>query len=380
MNGSQIERAWRSVEPAGAIPGVVVGATDRDGPVLLRAFGLADARRQLAMPENAVFRIASMTKLVTSIAVLQLVEEGRVDLDAPFGRYFTGFRQPPVLRAFDAVSGAYETAPANRDISVRDLLTHTAGYGAWFLNPELRSVLGAKPEYYNPPFLMHPPGTRLQYGISSDILGQLVLPMSGLPLEDYFTQRILGPLGMRDTAFAVPADAKRLVPVHVPVAAGLAPLPNERAPPEAPRGGAGLYATAQDYLSLLRMLLNGGAAGDRRILAADSVTALSSNQIGVLPAVRQTTAAPERTADFTFMDGTQKFGFNVLVETRARAGGRAAGSFGWAGIFNTYFWVDPTAGIAAVVMMQTTPFCAPPALALCAALETALYRELGLAR
>ena len=236
------------------------------------------------------------------------------------------------------------------------------------------------PEYYNPPFLVHAPGTRFQYGICSDVVGRIIAPLSGLSLADYFEQRVLGPLGMRDTAYRLPADAARLVPVHAPGGGGPAPLPNERAPTEAPRGGAGLYSTAEDYLALLCMLLNGGASDGRRVLSPVSVQALASNQIGPLAAVRQRTAAPERTADFAFMDGSQKFGFNVLVETRARPSGRAAGSFGWAGFFNTYFFVDPAAGIGVVVMMQMTPFCAPACLALCAGVEAAVYRGLRMDR
>lgn len=377
MTGSELDRLLRAAVLSGTIPGVVAAATDRRGIVYLGAFGSAAIDQRRALRPDSVFRIASMTKLVTAIAVLQLVEQGCVELDAPFRRSYPEFRQPPVLRAFDSVTLEYEAEPAGRDITVRELLTHTAGYGAWFLNAELRALMGAEPEYYNPPFLMHAPGARFQYGISSDVLGQLVQPLSGLTLEDFFVQRILGPLGMHETAFKLPTDAERLVSVHALTTAGLAPLPNEIAP-EAPRGGSGLYGTAEDYLALLRMLLNGGRAGGRQVLSADSVREITRNQIGLVAAVRQTTAAPERTADFAFMDGTQKFGFNVLVETRDRPSGRGAGSYGWGGIFNTYFWVDPAAELAGVICMQVSPFCAPACLAVRDAFEAALYRQLGL--
>jgi len=377
VTGSELDRVLRAAVLSGAVPGVVAAATDRRDLVYLGAFGSAALDQRRALRTDSVFRIASMTKLVTAIAVLQLVEQGRVDLDAPFKRFYPEFRQPPVLRAFDSVTREYDAEPAGRDITVRELLTHTAGYGTWFLNAELRALMGAEPEYYNPPFLMHAPGTRFQYGISSDVLGQLVRPLSGLTLADFFAHRILGPLGMHETAFTLPVDADRLVNVHAHTAAGFVPLPNEIVP-EAPRGGSGLYGTAEDYLALLRMLLNGGQADGRQILSADSVREIVRNQIGALPAVRQTTAAPERTADFAFLDGTQKFGFNVLVETRDRPSGRAVGSYGWAGIFNTYFWVDPAAELAAVVCMQMSPFCAPACLGVSEAFEAALYRQLGL--
>lgn len=375
MKRSDLDCLLRAAVLDGGVPGVVAGATDRSGLVYLGAFGSAAAGTQQPMRPETVFRLASMTKLVTSIAVLQLAAEGRVDVDAPFGRCLPEYRQPPVLRSFDFAQRRYETQPARRDVTVRDLLTHTAGYGTWFLNPELRVLAGPKPEYYNAPFLICEPGSRFQYGTSTDVVGQLVPALSGLRLDEYFAQRILGPLGMRDTAYVAPADTTRLAAVHVRAPTGFVAQPPE--PPEAPRGGAGLFGTVADYLALLRMLLNGGRAAGRQVLDADAVAALTSNQIGDLMAVRQTTAAPERTSDFAFMDGTQKFGFGVMIETHARQSGRAAGSYAWAGIFNTFFWVDPAAGIAAVVCMQLSPFCTPASLAVCDAFEAELYRQLG---
>ena len=291
------------------------------------------------------------------------------------GTYFREFRQPPVLESFDRESLRYTTRSAARAITVRDLLTHTAGYGYWFLNPELRALLTGDPEYYDPPFLMHEPGTRFQYGVSTDVLGQLIAPVSGSPLAEFFSRRLFEPLGMRDTGFDVPRDGSRLANVQVRREDGFIELPNEAAG-ESPRGGGGLYSTADDYLALLRLLLRSGEHDGRRLLAARSVRELASNQIGGLRAERQTTAAPERTCDFLFMDGTQQFGLGVLVETRVRHSGRAAGSYGWAGILNTYFWVDPAADLAAVVLMQQSPFATGVCVDLCDAFELGVYREL----
>jgi methyl acetate hydrolase len=376
---SEVDSVLRAAVQAGHVPGVVVAATDRRGVVYSGAFGSAAADTAAALRPDSVFRLASMTKLVTAVAVLQLKEQGRLALDAPFKRFYREFRQPPVLRSFDPATRQYRTAPAHRDITVRELLTHTAGFGAWFLNPELRALMGPKPEYYDPPFLMGEPGERFRYGISTDVVGQLVRPLSGQSLEGYFAERIFAPLGMTDTGYSLPREAARLAAVHTAAAEGFATLPNERVA-EAPRGGGGLYGTATDYLALLRMLLNGGRAGGRQLLAADSVEELRRNQIGALNAVRQTTAAPHWTADFGFMDGSQKFGFGVLVETHDRPSRRAAGSYGWGGIFNTYFWVDPAADLAAVICMQMSPFCTPACLAVYDAFERALYRQLGLHR
>ena len=275
------------------------------------------------------------------------------------------------MGSFDYRSGKYTSYPPAQPITVRQLLTHTSGYGYWFLNAELRALTSDAPEYYNPPFLMSEPGSRFSYGISTDVLGQLIAPLSGVELETFLQQRILGLLGMRDTGFKVPADA-RLATLSALTKDGCVETPNETAG-EGPRGGGALYSTARDYLVLLRLLLNEGRLDDLQLLRAESVREMTRNQIGELTAERQTTAAPHRTDDFLFMDGSQKFGFGVLIETRGKPNGRAAGCYGWAGIYNTYFWVDPTTQIGAVVFMQMSPFSAPVCIELCDRFEISVY-------
>jgi CubicO group peptidase (beta-lactamase class C family) len=194
-------------------------------------------------------------------------------------------------------------------------------------------------------------------------------------LEEFFEQRILGPLGMRDTGFDVPA-ADRLAAIGTTSKQGFIEAPNETAG-EGPRGGGALYSTARDYLILLRVLLNGGRLGDVQLLTPESVQEMTRNQIGELPAERQVSAAPQRTDDFLFMDGSQKFGFGLLVETRDKPDARAAGSYGWGGIYNTYFWVDPAAQIGAVAFMQMTPFSTPACIELYDRFEIAVYDRLA---
>jgi CubicO group peptidase (beta-lactamase class C family) len=153
-------------------------------------------------------------------------------------------------------------------------------------------------------------------------------------------------------------------------------VPNEcRSAPA--RGGAGLYSTADDFLALLRVLLNRGAASGHRLLAPETVAALARNQVGSLPVIRQRSASPALSDDFLFMDGTQRFGFGVLIESRARASGRPAGSYGWGGLYNTYFWVDPAAELGAVVMMQVSPFSRPACLEVCERFERAVFLALA---
>jgi methyl acetate hydrolase len=369
---AQLDDTLRACVDDGLAPGVVAGLTDRDGVVYRGAFGLAGAASREPLRTDHIFRIASLTKLVTTIAVLMLVEEGRVELDAPFKRYLPSFRQPPVLRSFDRETLRFEAAPAAREITIRQLLTHTSGYGSWFLNDEIRALTGAVPDFYDPPFLMSEPGTRFQYSVSTDVLGQLFAPVTGLVLAELFAARIFGPLGMRDTSYDLPSDSSRLAHLHVATADGFEQLPDERrsAPP---RGGAGLYSTADDFLALLRLLLAGGVVSGDRLLSAETVAALTRNQVGSLPVARQRSASPALSDDFLFMDGTQRFGFGVLIETRARESGRSAGSYGWGGLYNTFFWVDAAAGLGAVVMMQLSPFCRPACIEVCERFERAAF-------
>ena len=370
-----IDAALRAAVREGLAPGVVGALTDRRDVLYQQAFGFAGSARREALRTDSVFRIASLTKLVTTIGVLMLADERRIDLDAPFKRHVPDYRQPPVLRSFERGSSRFHATPSARDITIRELLTHTSGYGSWFLNEEIRVLTGAVPEYYNPPFLMHEPGTRFQYGVSTDVLGQVFAPTTGLSLAEFFAERIFRPLGMRETSYDLPRDSSRLASVHVATPSGFKELPTERGA-EAPRGGSGLYSTAPDLLRLLRPLLNGGSADGGRLLEPETVTALASNQVGSLPVERQRTAFPELSCDFSFMDGSQKFGYGVLIESRATAGGRHAGSYGWAGLYNTYFWVDPAAGLGAVLLMQVSPFSTPPCLEVCARFERAAFGAL----
>jgi CubicO group peptidase (beta-lactamase class C family) len=358
----------------GRVPGLVAAVTDRQGLIYRRAAGYAAAGTAEPMRADTVFRIASMTKLFTSVAVMMLYEQGRCSLDDPLAAHLDSWSQPGVLASFDLASGAHTVRDSTHAVTIRRLLTHTSGYGYWFLEPELLRAANGAIDYSDAPFLMHDPGARFTYGIGTDVLGRVVEPLSGLPLACFVATRIAGPLGMTATGWSPPADATRLAALHRRNADGTPlPVPRETSG-DAPHGGGGLYSTADDYLALLRLLLNEGAADDgRRLLDAASVAMMTANQIGPLFATPPTAVYRDRSLDFAFLDGTQKFGFNVAIETRARATGRPSGTYGWAGIFNTYYWVDVRAGFAAVLLMQVSPFCDAGCLAVRASFERAIY-------
>lgn len=373
---ARIDELLRLAVEARQVPGVVTAVGNRSGTVFSAARGWAQARARIEMAPDTYVRIASMTKIVTTVAILMLAEENKIDLDALLERYLPGYDQPGVLMYFDNASQTYSTTPAASSITIQQLLTHTSGYGYWFLDARLRMLTHGTPELFNPPFLTSEPGTRFCYSSGLDVLGQVVEPVSGRRLDRFFDERIFGPLGMRHTSYEKPVDTSKLSSVFARTAGGFGEEPLE-ATGHSPHGGGGLYSTANDYLALIRMLLNRGVHDGKRILSAESVERMTSNQIGELFAAPPMTALPQRSNDFIFMDGTQKFGYGVTIETRDQPTGRHTGSYGWGGILNTYFWVDPSADVAAVIMMQVKPFADPICVDLYRRFERSVYNDLA---
>lgn len=358
----------------GLVPGAVGAVNSANDCRYLRAFGAASSEPFRALETNSVFRIGSMTKLVTSVAVMMLVDRGHVELDAPLSAYVPGFTQPDVLAEFDAASGIYSTRVARREATLRELLSHTGGYGYWWLHEPLRIASGTPPDLIHPPFLIGDPGSDFAYSTSADVIGELVEPVTGLSIDRFFEEHIFRPLGMVDTAFRRPEDLSRLTHVHRRSGDGFRQLPLETRDNEA-RGGGGLFSTAPDYARLLRCLLAGGVFDGERLLSEASVAEIGRNQIGDFEARMQRTALADRSNDFIFMDGSQKFGFGVMVETVDQPGKRPAGSYGWGGIVNTFFWVDPKNDLAAVLMLQIMPFANRPSIDLLDRFERAVYED-----
>ncbi len=364
------------------IPGVVAMAADRSRVIYQGAFGRADIAAARPLRLDALFRIASMTKPVTAVAAMQLVERGRVALDDPAQKYFPDFANQSVLESFDAATGAYKLRPATKPVTVRHLFTHTSGLGYRFTSPILRDFKPRAGDTARP--LLFEPGGQWMYGTSTDWLGRLVEKISGLALDEYFRRRIFAPLQMSDTFYDVPqAKQPRLVAAHRRQADGsLVKLPAQPRPTGfKPVGGGGLSSTAGDYIRFTRMLLNGGILDGARILSAGSVEAMAQNQIGSVgvPALRS--SAPSVSDDFSFIaDGRDKWGLGFLITSDAVPGKRSAGSLSWGGVNNTYFWVDRASGVAGVIMMQFLPFADRKALALYDAFERGVYRLAGAAR
>ncbi len=378
MHGPSIDALLRRAVADNAIPGVVALAADRDGVRYRGAFGVADADTARPMMPDALFRIASMTKAITSVAALQLVEAGALALDDPAERHLPALASLHVFQSFDNVTGGYRVRPAAKPITVRHLMTHCSGLGYGFTSAVVRDFKPRAGEQYAAGPLLFEPGERWLYGTSTDWLGRLIEAVAGAPLDDYFRRRIFGPLAMSDTFYAV-ADHKqaRLVATHRRQRDGTIVKDANQPPPvfSPPMGGGGLSSTADDYIRFLRMLINGGALDGVRILSADTVALMSRNHIGPLAVPALASALPERSADFAFVaDGRDKWGLGFLITADHVPGKRSAGSLSWGGIYNTYFWMDPAAGIAGVMLMQFLPFADRAALAVYDAFERGVYR------
>jgi methyl acetate hydrolase len=372
----------RSIE-AGEVPGVVAMAATAGGKIYEGAFGVRRLGDAQAMTLDSVFRIASMTKAITSVAAMQLVERGTLTLDGPVPAIDPALASPQVLTGFDA-QGQPLLRPAKRPITLKHLLTHTAGFCYEIWNPDVARYLDATgtPRQFSGKLaalrqpLMFDPGERWEYGINIDWAGRLVEEVSGQQLDAYFAEHIFGPLGMNDTGFSPsPEQRARQAVVHQREADGsLTPQPlEELTPREFLNGGGALYSTAGDYLAFLQALLRGGGG----ILKPETVALMGENHVGGLPAGVLKTNDPLLTNDVDFFPGQPvRWGLGYMLTPEPGPNGRGAGSVTWAGIFNSYYWLDPVTGVAGLIMTQILPFCDPQVLTLYGAFERELYAAL----
>ena len=382
-----IDASLRDAVERKDVPGVVALITDRQRVLYQGAFGVADVSTGRALSADALFRIASMTKPVTSLALMQLVEQGRLGLDDPAEKYLPELAGLKVFESFDAKTGEYRLRPASRPPTVRQFLTHSSGLAYPFTSATWRDFKPRAGETY--PFggpLLFDPGERWHYSTSTDVVGRLVEVVSGQKLEDYFRQHIFAPLKMSDTSYNVPQDkAARLVAQQQRAGdrmdgAVVLQSPQLGLTIPAPIGGGGLASTASDYGRFVRTLLNGGELDGARVLKAETVALMGQNHIGALGVPALKTALP-RSADFTFIaDGRDKWGLGFLITADQVPGKRSPGSLSWGGINNTYFWIDPSRGIAGVILMQYLPFADAKALAVYDAFERGAYQLVSATR
>ncbi|WP_324670803.1 serine hydrolase domain-containing protein [Hymenobacter sp. GOD-10R] len=360
----RLDRILQDYTSKNLAPGAIAYIV-RDGKVVYnKAFGVDDVAAKTALQRDAIMRIASQTKAITSVGVMMLYEEGRFLLDDPISKYIPAFANPKVLATFNEKDSSYTTVPAKREVTIRQLLTHTSGIGyAVIGSKEIKAIyakahvpsgigtsegsLATAMNALGPLPLVHQPGEQFTYGLSVDVLGYLIEVLSGQSLDEYFRQRIFEPLGMKDTYFYLPAAKQaRLATLYTEDATRQTIKMGMRdvMMPDHPKvkgsyfsGGAGLSSTIQDYAIFLQMMLNGGEYNGRRLLSPTTVHMMTINQIGEVE-----------------QGGGNKFGLGFSLTTAKTTGrlGESEGSFEWGGIFGTTYWVDPKEGIVALLYTQ----------------------------
>jgi CubicO group peptidase (beta-lactamase class C family) len=376
----------RRATDSGDVPGVVAMLTDRKGATYEGGFGKRVLGQSAAMSPDTVVWIASMSKAFTSTAAMQLVERGKLELDAPASRWAPQLGQVKVLEGFDASGQGKLRAPKSQ-ITLRQLLTHTAGFGYDIWSADLvrfqekngiPGIISCQNAALGTPLLFDP-GTRWFYGINIDWAGKMVEAASGVRLGAYLKENVFGPLGMNDTAFKISASMRqRLAKIHQRGDDGaLAPqmeleIPQE---PEFEMGGGGLYGTAGDYLKFVRMILNGGRADGKQVLKPETVDQMCANNMGALRVQVLKTAMPGFSHDAEFFPGMPKSWGLAFQRNEAKAPtGLSAGSLMWAGLANTFYWIDPSSGIGGVYLSQVLPFVDVKALPLFLEFQKAAYQ------
>ena len=372
------------------VPGVVALATDREGNIYEGAAGKRMLGADPAMSIDTVFALFSTTKAVTGTAVLQLVEEGRLDLDAPAKRYAPAIGALQVLEGFDD-AGAPKLRAPKRDITTRMLLLHTAGFGYDFFNESYNrmaeshgqpSVVSASKASLATPLLFDP-GERWEYGSSIDWAGQVVEGVAGRRLGEVMQERIFAPLGMDSTAFTMTDDMRRrLARVHRRAAdGGLEAMPDFELPqdPEVQMGGHGLYATVPDYAKFIRMWLNDGSGPSGRVLKRETIEMAAKNGLGDMKIKSLPGVIPWLSNEAEFFPGMPKsWALSFMINDEAAPTGRPAGSLAWAGLANLYYWIDRQNGIGGFWATQILPFADPTSVGGYLDFETAVYDGLKL--
>jgi methyl acetate hydrolase len=386
---SQIDSLLQRATDAGDVPGVVAMVTDRNATIYEGAFGKRVLGQPAAMTADTVGWIASMTKALTATAAMQQVERGKLDLDTPAARIVQDLESVQVLEGFDA-NGQPRTRAPKRAITLRHLLTHTAGFGYDIWSTDLAKyeeakgipgIISCQNAALRTPLLFDP-GDKWTYGINIDWAGKMVEAVSKQKLGAYLSENVFGPLGMTSTAFKMtPAMRGRLAKIHqrgdddklVPQME--LEIPQE---PEFEMGGGGLYGTVGDYLQFVRLILNRGKAGAAQVLKPETVDLMTRNNMGDTRVTLLKTAAPPLSNDAEFFPGVPKgWGLSLQINLDKAPTGRPAGGLMWAGLANTYFWIDPASGIGGAYLTQILPFADKKALPLYYAFETAVYRARG---
>ena len=386
-NSDQIRAVLDQAVKDGKLPMSVALVANSEGVLFTHASGYRDSENGQMMRPDSIFAIASMTKLITTIAVLQLVEAGLIELDSGLDQYLPETINPKIIRGFDKDDDPI-FVDAARSPTVRELITHTSGYvySIWnemALSAQAKGVtspLGGGKESIVAP-LYFEPGSKWEYGVGIDWLGVMVEEVSGKRLMDFFEEKIFLPLGMEDTFFEFPSEKMdRSVMMTARVKGELVkselyqPVPAERGSMGFYGGGGGLYSTVNDYARVMRALLNGGSLDGQRVLSEEMVAQMFANQIGSIDVSPGKAQIKALSNDFDMGFGSSaKWGLGFLLSPEGTESGRGPGSASWAGLFNSYFWIDRENDLCAVFATQVLPFYDEEAVSVLKLFEAQVY-------
>lgn len=379
-----------TVNRYGGAPGVVAMVTDRNANLYEGAAGKRELGNDQPMTTDSVFAIFSTTKAICGTAAMQLVEEGKIALTDPAKKYVPEIAEIGVLTGFDA-AGQPRTRPPKRDITINDLMLHTSGFCYEFFSADDLKYRGAKniPSVVSctdasiKTVLLHDPGERWTYGVNIDWLGKIVEQQRGKRLGEVMAERIFAPLGITDMAFTMTDSMKaRRVTIHDRAADGkLTPLPDLALPqpPELDCGGHGLYASIGEYMKFIRMILNDGAGPNGRVLKAETVAKMCEDGLAKmgLQSTGWVTSIPSLSNAGEFFPGIEKgWAYTFMTNREEAPSGRPAGSLMWAGLANSFFWIDRRNGVGGYWATQILPFQDIASYPGFVDFETALYRSL----
>jgi CubicO group peptidase (beta-lactamase class C family) len=374
-----LDAVLRDAVVANEVPGVVALVTSRDSVLFRAAHGLTYASAPDSLRADAIFRVFSMAKPITSLGVMMLVAEGRIGLDEPAANYLPELAEREVLVAIEPSDSTVVTRAAARPVTVRDLLRHTSGIGYTFSSHELLEWTGVTGRSVLEQPLLHDPGARWTYGASTWFLGEIIARVSGQPLDRFLWSRIFEPLGMLDTSYELPAEKHaRLVGSNTRSDGVLrgTPPPETLVPSVAGDGGT-LVSTADDYARFIRLVLGQGETEGVRLLGAEWMAEMTRDQLENVTVTEQPGAVPALSAPFPLGAGRDGFGLGFQVAKATGPGERAPGSLSWAGLRNTHFWIDPTNGIGVVLLTQVLPFYDADVIDVLTTFERAVYAHLN---
>ncbi|GAC1632004.1 MAG: serine hydrolase domain-containing protein [Nevskia sp.] len=381
---STLDACLKRGTDGGNIPGIVALVADRSGVIYEGASGVRAHGGSVPMTLDTFAWFASMTKAVTGAAAMQLVEQGRLDLDAPAAKVLPELAKVQVRSGWDAAGKAILRAPKGA-ITLRNLLTHTSGFAYEIFRADVDKELNdaGKPNVISGSAatmdraLVADPGSEWNYGIGIDWAGRMVEQVSGLRLRDYMARHLFAPLAMKDVGFAPSAEQQaRASAMHARLPDGSLLVIPFGIPPDAEfdMGGHALQGSLPDYLRFTRAILGGGVLDGNRVLEAKTVATMSQNHIGALSVPPIKTHLAQLSNDCDFFPGIDcKWGLSFMINMQDIPGGRRAGSLAWAGLPNAYFWIDPAAGIAAVILTQILPFFDARVVTTLREFESAIY-------